>query len=326
MPAALTVPKILARLSRGLDDQPIESTTQHEEAARQLDYLKGSTSHWSQTDARFTQQVDGVAVLQARDRIRAKLRAAVAQGKASCRSKRQKALSDAAELADAHEKSVEASKRKNERVLRAVARLLEEKDIIASSAVVAQHDNLQLAKQMHAGEPDEELLDEAEDMEPAEAAAAGSAVPLPKRRKRGSAAPLHAAEADRILEKAVNIGEQKALMCAAKVAAGRCGQNTNGAALKTLLRRLCKHSEQEARQLEEQVDACTATVSVDSGGKLLQPLDAAGTTHSPSDPHSDDLCVPYKNPALAQSTEGEARAAAHKQVQETNCEMLCEPR
>eukprot|EP00959_Pyramimonas_sp_CCMP1952_P187962 3930196-Pyramimonas_sp.AAC.1 len=63
------------------------------------------------------------------------MREAVAQGKASRRSKQQKALSDAAELADAHEKSVEASKRKNERVLRAVARLLEEKDIIASSAV-----------------------------------------------------------------------------------------------------------------------------------------------------------------------------------------------
>ena len=81
MPAALTVPKVLARLSWGLDDQPIESTTQHEEAARLLDYLKDSTSHWRQTDARFTQQVDGVAVLQARDRIRPKLRAAIAQAK-----------------------------------------------------------------------------------------------------------------------------------------------------------------------------------------------------------------------------------------------------
>ena len=114
MPAALTVPKLLAKLSWGLDDRPIESTQQHEEAARQLDYLKGSTSHWSQTDARLTQQASGVSVLQARDCIRAKMRKAVAEGKANRRSKHQKALNDAAELADAHDKIVEASKRKNE--------------------------------------------------------------------------------------------------------------------------------------------------------------------------------------------------------------------
>ena len=71
MPAALTVPKLLAKISWGLDDKPIESTQQHEEAARELDYLKGSTSHWNQTDARLTQEVNGVSVLQARDRIRA---------------------------------------------------------------------------------------------------------------------------------------------------------------------------------------------------------------------------------------------------------------
>eukprot|EP00959_Pyramimonas_sp_CCMP1952_P247632 5176714-Pyramimonas_sp.AAC.1 len=88
-------------------------------------------------------------------------------------------------------------------------------------------------------------------------------------------------------------------MRAAKVIAGRCGQSTNGAALKTLLRRLCKHSEQEARQLDEQIDAWAA---------------------------SDGLGAPCENPALAQSTGVEARVAAHKQGEETNCEMLCEPR
>ena len=108
MPASLTAPKLLSKISWGLDGRPIESTQQHEEAARQLDYLKGSTSHWNQTDARLTQEVNGVSVLQARDRIRAKMREAVAGGRACRRSKHQKALKDAAEHADANEKSVEA--------------------------------------------------------------------------------------------------------------------------------------------------------------------------------------------------------------------------
>ena len=264
MPASLTAPKLLSKISWGLDGRPIESTQQHEEAARQLDYLKGSTSHWNQTDARLTQEVNGVSMLQARDRIRAKMREAVAGGRACRRSKHQKALKDAAEHADANEKSVEASKRKNERVLRAVARLLEEKDIIASSAVVAQHNNLQLARELHAGEPDEELFDEAEDTETDELAArvssargpkadtASSTVPPHKRRR--TAAPPHVDKADRIFEKAAAVAEQKALMQQAKEAADRTGLGTKGAALKTLLRRLCKHSVQEARQLEEKVD------------------------------------------------------------------------
>ena len=50
------------------------------------------------------------------------------------------------------------------------------------------------------------------------------------------------------------MAEQKALMQQAKEAADRTGLGTKGAALKTLLRRLCKHSVQEARQLEEKVD------------------------------------------------------------------------
>ena len=196
-------------------------------------------------------------MLQARDRIRAKMRKAVAEGKASRRSKHQKALNDAAEVADVHEKIVEASKCKNKRVLRAVARLLEEKDTIASTAVVAQQNNLQLARELHAGEPDEELFDEAEDAEPIETSACisdapGSAEPPPKRRK--TAAPSHVTQADRIFEKAAELGEEKALMHEAKEAAERAGLGTKGAALQTLLRRLCKHSEQEARQLEEKVD------------------------------------------------------------------------
>ena len=60
MPAALTVPKLLAKLCWGLDDKPIESTQNHEEAARQLDYLKGSTSHWRQTDARLPYRAYGL--------------------------------------------------------------------------------------------------------------------------------------------------------------------------------------------------------------------------------------------------------------------------
>ena len=46
MPAALTAAKLLEKLTWGKDDAAIETTMQHEEAARQLDYLKGSTSHW----------------------------------------------------------------------------------------------------------------------------------------------------------------------------------------------------------------------------------------------------------------------------------------
>ena len=71
MPAILTAQKLIAKLTWGLDDNAIGSTAQHEEAARQLDYLKGSTSHWSPADTRLTQPVNGVSVLQARDRIRA---------------------------------------------------------------------------------------------------------------------------------------------------------------------------------------------------------------------------------------------------------------
>ena len=281
MPAALTVPKLLAKLSWGLDDKPIESTQQHEEAARQLDYLKGSTSHWSQTDVRLTQEVNGVSVLQARDRIRAKMREAVTEGRASRRSKHQKALSDTAAIADEHEAVAEASKGKNARVLRAVANLLQEKDSIARAAVVAQENNLQLARELHAGEPDEELLEEAEETEPAETAAPGPAEPPPKRSKT---APPHVAQADRIFEKAVELGEQKALMHEAKEAAERVRQGTNGAALKTLLRRLCKHSEQEACQLEEKVDTWSnkmeASLPCAAAPTQHQQLEGAGVEFS----------------------------------------------
>ena len=67
MPASLTAPKLLSKISWGLDGRPVESTQQHEEAARQFDYLKGSTSHWNQTDARLTQEVNGVSGLQLRE-------------------------------------------------------------------------------------------------------------------------------------------------------------------------------------------------------------------------------------------------------------------
>jgi hypothetical protein len=165
MPAALTAPKILAKLTWGLDTAPIETTAQHEEAARQLDYLKGSTHRWSPADGRLTEQVNGVSVQQARDRIRAKMREAVTAGRASRRSKHQKALSDAAVVAEAQEQAAEASERKNERVLRAVAKLLAEKDSIAKAAVAGLHNNLQLAKELHAGVPDVELPEEADDTE-----------------------------------------------------------------------------------------------------------------------------------------------------------------
>ncbi len=101
MPAVLTAAKLLAKLTWGRNDDPIASTEQHEEAARQLDYLIGSTSRWRREDARLTQQVDGVSVLEAREKIRTKMRTAVAEGRASRRSKHQKALSDAAAKAEA---------------------------------------------------------------------------------------------------------------------------------------------------------------------------------------------------------------------------------
>ena len=145
MPAILTAHRLIAKLTWGFDDKAIASTAQHEEAARQLDYLKGSTSHWSPADTRLTQPVNGVSVLQARDRIRAKMREAVAGGRASRRSKHQKALSDAAAVAEEQEAAAAASQRKNAHVLRAVTKLLEEKDSIARSGVVAQQNNLQLA-------------------------------------------------------------------------------------------------------------------------------------------------------------------------------------
>jgi len=101
MPAVLTAAKLLAKLTWGRNDDPIASTEQHEEAARQLDYLIGSTSRWRREDARLTQQVDSVSVLEAREKIRTKMRTAVAEGRASRRSKHQKALSDAAAKAEA---------------------------------------------------------------------------------------------------------------------------------------------------------------------------------------------------------------------------------
>ena len=223
-------------------------------------------------------------MLHARDRIRAKMREAVADGRASRRSKHQKALSDAAAVAEEQEAAAAASQRKNAHVLRAVAKLLEEKDRIARSAVVAQHNNLQLAKELGAGEPDEELLEGAEDTEPDQAVVAGSAEPPPKRRGATPAeAQAHVAQADRILKKAADLQEQKALMRAAKEAAERAGQSTKGAALRTLLRRLCKHSQTDARELEEKVDAWSAAAPSQTDGSkdegrvagLLQPVGAS---------------------------------------------------
>ena len=360
MPAILTAHRLIAKLTWGLDDNAIGSTAQHEEAARQLDYLKGSTSHWSPADTRLTQPVNGVSVLQARDRIRAKMREAVADGRASRRSKHQKALSDAAAVAEEQEAAAAASQRKNAHVLRAVAKLLEEKDRIARSAVVAQHNNLQLAKELGAGEPDEELLEGAEDTEPDQAVVAGSAEPPPKRRRATpAAAPPHVAQADRILKKAADLQEQKALMRAAKEAAERAGQSTKGAALRTLLRRLCKHSQTDARELEEQVDAWSAAAPSQTDGSkdegrvadLLQPVDAskeppsAATQEAPHDvegSHDDlgALCTtsglewqnaPQSDSTLAPATRAvdvqhgpSSQAAAAANAQEK--EAMCAPR
>ena len=82
MPAALTAAQVLENLSWAKCDAQIESTPHHEEAAMQLNRLHQSTSKWKKADPRHTQLVDGVSVSQARILIGAKMREAVACGRA----------------------------------------------------------------------------------------------------------------------------------------------------------------------------------------------------------------------------------------------------
>ena len=83
MPAALTAAQVLDNLSWAKCDAQIESTPHHEEAAMQLIRLHQSTSKWKKADPRHTQLVDGVSVSQARILMGAKMREAVACGKAT---------------------------------------------------------------------------------------------------------------------------------------------------------------------------------------------------------------------------------------------------
>ena len=162
MPAALTPAKLLAGLSWGVDDKPIESTTEHAEAGRQLEKLIGSTNRWSETDIRLTREVHGVSVTQARDKIRAKMREAVAQGRASRRSKHEDAIIKAEATADVHEAVAKASSDSGDRLLCTVAKYVEENKAFAHSSVVAQRNTIQLAKELHMGEPDEDMASEEE--------------------------------------------------------------------------------------------------------------------------------------------------------------------
>ena len=284
MPAALSVQNILARLTWGLDDAAIESTAQREEAARQLDKLKGSTSRWRPTDTRLTQQVNGVSVLQARDHIYDKIREAVDEGRASRCTKHEKTLSVATAVAEEHEAAAEASESKNARVLRALANPLQEKDFIARAAVVAQH--LQLARELHEGEPDEEAASEEESVAPVAPAAAASAA--------ASAVPewvdlCPKAQADRILQKAAELHEQKALMRATKEAMAGLGQDTDRASITTLLRRLCNHDAEAARQLWEQVDAWSATAAASAAA--APPAGAGSETASAAAATLSGFCI-----------------------------------
>ena len=160
MPAALTPAKLLAGLSWGVDDKPIESTVEHAEAGRQLEKLIGSTNRWCETDIRLTREVNGVSVTQARDKIRAKMREAVAQGRASRRSKHEDAIIKAEATADVHEAVAKASSASGDRLLCTVAKYVEENKAFAHSSVVAQRNTIQLAKELHMGEPDEDVASE----------------------------------------------------------------------------------------------------------------------------------------------------------------------
>jgi len=90
MPAALTAAQVLDNLSWAKCDAQIESTPHHEEAAMQLNRLHQSTSKWKKADPRHTQLVDGVSVSQARILIGAKMREAVACGRADRYSQKEK--------------------------------------------------------------------------------------------------------------------------------------------------------------------------------------------------------------------------------------------
>ena len=103
MPAALTAAEVLEDLSWAKCDAQIESTPHHEEAAMQLNRLHQSTSKWKKADPRHTQLVDGVSVSQARILIGAKMREAVACGRATRYSQKERKHNTSArqQLADA---------------------------------------------------------------------------------------------------------------------------------------------------------------------------------------------------------------------------------
>ena len=79
---ALTAAQVLDNLSWAKGDAQIETTPDHEEASMQLIRLHQSTSKWKKADPRHTQLVDGISVSQARILIGAKMREAVACGRA----------------------------------------------------------------------------------------------------------------------------------------------------------------------------------------------------------------------------------------------------
>ena len=103
MPAALTAAQVLDNLSWAKCDAQIESTPHHEEAAMQLNRLHQSTSKWKKADPRHTQLVDGVSVSQARILIGAKMREAVACGRATRYNQKERKQNTSArqQLADA---------------------------------------------------------------------------------------------------------------------------------------------------------------------------------------------------------------------------------
>ena len=100
---ALTAAQVLDNLSWAKGDAQIETTPDHEEASMQLIRLHQSTSKWKKADPRHTQLVDGISVSQARILIGAKMREAVACGRATRYSQKERKQNTSArqQLADA---------------------------------------------------------------------------------------------------------------------------------------------------------------------------------------------------------------------------------
>jgi len=288
MAPKLMATKLMAGIKWGHDDTPITTSQDRAEACAQREYVRSNMKNWDPSDPRRDQIIDGRTLPQALDAVRAKL--AAAQGGPLGRyTKHEKAIDTAEAVADQHEDAAYDAAVAGDRLVRATAKFVEASKARDLSSVVAQRNTVQLAKELHLGEPDQYLPSASEEEEaapvPAPSGSKGREGPPPpgapaaKKGRKGPPPPVPAPtivpaaptdwaecsatrQAQVILDNYGKKGLRGNHWGLLKAAVERFGTKSRSS-MNTLLIKLCSTDKQSAATLWKKLDESVAAPSAD---------------------------------------------------------------